>query len=114
MQELYHISLKKSSIFLLKLRGVFRMSFSAVNPCEAQNRYLLLQSVLPANDTKENPVHPVNIATITSYNNYTFRSAIGCSILLPLKVCQKIEYLLKNAGIFSGFMQKYFDVETFW
>ena len=41
----------------LKLRG-FLLSFSTANPCEAKNRYLLLQSDLLTNGIKENQVYP--------------------------------------------------------
>ena len=44
----------------LKLRG-FLVSFSAANPCEAKNRYLLLQSGLPTNGIRENQDCPVTV-----------------------------------------------------
>ncbi len=44
----------------LKLRD-FLVSFSAINPCEARNRHLLLQSGLPTNGTKENLDYPVAV-----------------------------------------------------
>jgi len=42
----------------LKLRG-FLVSFSAVNPCEARNRYLLLPSAPSTIGTKESQDYPV-------------------------------------------------------
>ena len=45
---------------ILKLRG-FTISFSAANPCEARNRYLLLPSGLLTSGTKENPDYPVAV-----------------------------------------------------
>ena len=46
--------------FFLKLRG-FTISFSAANPCEARNKYLLLPSGLLTNGTKENSDYPVAV-----------------------------------------------------
>jgi len=48
------------NIKILKLRG-FLVSFSAANPCEAKNRYLLLPSGLLTNGTEENPDYPVAV-----------------------------------------------------
>ena len=45
---------------ILKLRG-FSISFSAVNPCEAKNRYLLLQSGLLTNGIKGSQAYPVTV-----------------------------------------------------
>jgi hypothetical protein len=49
-----------STLISLKLRG-FLVSFSATNPCEARNRYLLLQSGLLINGIKESQVCQVTV-----------------------------------------------------